>query len=80
MLNRRALGYGKWNRLLIVATVLTLSTGCDDTVEPVPEPDPVRSALVALYESTSGDRWALRHNWLTDAPNRSWSGGDADRR
>ncbi|MDE2794381.1 MAG: hypothetical protein OXL34_06135 [Gemmatimonadota bacterium] len=78
MLNRRALGYGKWNRLLIVATGLTLSTGCDDPVEPVPEENLQRTALVALYESTSGDRWALRHNWLTDAPIRSWYGVEVD--
>ena len=62
----------------MVATGLTVSTGCDDPVEPVPEVDPERTSLVALYESTNGDAWSFRYNWLTVAPLGSWYGVEID--
>ena len=31
-------------------------------------------ALVALYNSTGGDEWTRKMNWMTDAPLSSWYG------
>ncbi len=37
-------------------------------------PDPQRAILAAFYESTGGDGWQRRDNWLTDAPLGEWWG------
>ena len=78
MLSRRKLGHDKWILLLILGTGPALLTGCDDSVEPVPDAEPVRNALAALYEATSGNAWRNRDNWLTDAPLGFWYGVEVD--
>ncbi len=40
--------------------------------------DPQRAILAAFYESTGGDGWQRRDNWLTDAPLRQWYGLGTD--
>ena len=37
-----------------------------------------RVALVALYESTEGESWAMNANWLSDAPIGEWHGVTVD--
>ena len=37
-------------------------------------PDPERAILVEFYESTGGDGWKQKENWLTDAPLDDWHG------
>ena len=37
-------------------------------------PDPERAILVEFYESTGGDGWKQKDNWLTDAPLGTWYG------
>ena len=79
MLNRRQFGYDRWILLLLIlGTGPILFTACDDSVEPVPDAEPVRNALAALYESTSGNSWRNRDNWLTDAPLGRWYGVEVD--
>ena len=78
MLDRRRFGYNNWTPLLILATGLAFFTGCDDSVEPVPEAEPTRTALVALYEATNGYAWSQQDNWLTDAPLGLWYGVEVD--
>ena len=78
MPNRRRLGRDKWILLLILGLGLACFTACDDSVEPVPDAEPVRNALAALYEATSGSAWRNRDNWLTDAPLGRWYGVEVD--
>ncbi len=40
--------------------------------------DPVRGALIALYERTSGPDWKNNENWLSDAPLEDWYGVTTD--
>lgn len=39
-----------------------------------PVADPVRRALVALYEATGGEDWKNSTNWLSDEPVHRWYG------
>ena len=41
-------------------------------------PDPQRAILEEFYESTGGDGWQRRDNWLTDAPLGEWWGVGTD--
>lgn len=67
-------------------TVLLVVSCTDSPADPDPSPTPpisapVRPELVplwALYESTDGDRWRRRDNWLTDAPIHTWAGVTVD--
>ncbi len=38
------------------------------------EPDPMRVALIKLYESTNGDNWTNNTNWCSDKPVTKWYG------
>ena len=40
--------------------------------------DPVRGALIALYERTGGPNWKNSENWLSDAPLEDWYGVATD--
>jgi len=43
-------------------------------------PEPQRVILAGFYESTGGDGWQRRDNWLTDAPLNDWYGLQTDTR
>ena len=38
------------------------------------EGDPLREALIKLYESTNGDNWKRNDNWCSDKPITEWYG------
>ena len=38
------------------------------------EKDPLREALIKLYESTNGDNWTNNENWCSDKPVTEWYG------
>lgn len=38
------------------------------------EKDPLREALIKLYESTNGDNWINNDNWCSDKPITEWYG------
>ena len=38
------------------------------------EKDPLREALIKLYESTNGDNWKRNDNWCSDKPVTEWWG------
>ena len=42
------------------------------------EPSNDRAALVALYQSTGGENWARRDNWLSDQHMDTWYGVDVN--
>ena len=44
----------------------------------VPDPDPERAALKALYRSTEGSGWTHRDGWLSDQPLGQWHGVETD--
>ena len=44
----------------------------------VPDPDPERAALKALYRSTGGPGWTNRDGWLSDEPLGQWHGVETD--
>lgn len=78
MLNRGRFGHVRWIPLLLLGSGPALLTGCDDSVEPVLDDGPARTALTALYEDANGNGWRRRDNWLTDAPLGSWYGVEVD--
>ena len=56
-------------------TPVTATAGA--TEAPIAGPTPCRperdlAALIALYNATDGDNWALNDNWLSDAPLTEW--------
>ena len=67
---------------LSAAATVTVSEASDPP--PVTDdPDPMavsadRAALVALYESTGGERWVNSTNWLSDRPLDEWHGVNTD--
>ena len=59
--------------------LLLVTSGACDLLEPrYPAQAADREALVALYNSTGGPRWARNTNWLTDAPLGAWEGVKTD--
>ena len=44
----------------------------------VPDPDPERAALKALYRSAGGPGWTNRDGWLSDRPVGQWHGVETD--
>lgn len=38
------------------------------------EEDPLREALIELYNSTGGDNWNVNNNWCSDKPIEKWYG------
>ena len=42
------------------------------------EKDPLREALIKLYESTNGDNWINNKNWCSDKPVTEWYGVSYD--
>ena len=65
--------WGQWSEWV------SATTGVGPSV-PIPEPsDSVdRSALVALYDTTSGANWATNTNWNSDRPLGEWHGVETD--
>lgn len=58
-----------------VAAIIARAGSVSDTaMVTVMVPRTDRDALVALYESTGGDRWSDKSNWLSDRPLESWHG------
>ena len=49
-----------------------------ETVTGTPTTATDRDALVALYNATGGDNWAISRNWLSDAPLSQWHGVSTD--
>ena len=47
-------------------------------VAPLPPPSVDRPALVALYNATGGDNWAVRTKWLSNDPVGEWDGVTTD--
>ena len=42
------------------------------------DPDPERTALVSIYESSGGDSWTRNDNWCSDKPLSDWYGVETD--
>ena len=42
------------------------------------DPDPERTALVSIYESSGGDSWTRSDNWCSDRPLSDWYGVETD--
>ncbi len=60
----------------ITATAGSVSAGASVRVESHSGAD--REALVALYESTSGESWTHNGNWLSNRPPGEWHGVETD--
>ena len=45
---------------------------------PLPEANPDRAVLVALYEATNGNNWTNNTNWLSNKPLDEWYGVTTD--
>ena len=56
------------------SAVITAMAGQKTGSARVTVSDPVRRALVALYEATDGENWKNSTNWLSDEPVERWHG------
>ena len=80
MSDRGRLGNG-WNPVLVLGTCVALVAGCEeDPVQPGPDLDAQRTALVALYEATDGPAWVRKgriRGILRGASALGLAGGDS---